>query len=284
MTTNGYLLTEDVVDRLLSWQISDFQITLDGLPEDHDRHRPRRDGASTFDTIYDNLARMSERDDDFSVVIRVNFAQSNVGGLEKFLELLQAKFRDDDRFTISFHAVGRWGGENDRNLDVCGKGEAHGVKRKLKAAARLMGLRVTSGWRPAAGGLGTQVCYAVRPYNFIIGAAGDLMKCTVDLDNKDRNLVGKLLPDGTLDLDVDKLARWTEPAFERDSGCQSCHMLPACQGVHCPQIRMDHERAPCPGIRRTAKQEMTDYFEAKQAAAAAAALEAGTDKAAAGLR
>lgn len=265
MTTNAYLLTEDVVDRLLSWRITDFQITLDGLPEDHDRHRPARDGGSTFHTIYDNLAKMAERDDEFSVVIRVNFAQSNTPGLEKFLDLLEAKFRDDDRFTVSFHAVGRWGGSNDANLDVCGTGEAQAVRMKLKAAARSLGLRVTSGWRPGAA-LGTQVCYAVRPYNFIIGAHGDLMKCTVDLDNKDRNLVGKLLPDGTLDLDLDKMALWTEPAFERDSGCQSCHMLPACQGVHCPQIRMDHNRAPCPGIRRTAKQEMVDYFQAKQAA------------------
>ena len=270
ITTNAYLLTEDVVDRLLSWRITDYQITLDGLPEDHDRHRPRRDGGSTFETIYDNLAKMSERDDDFSVVIRVNFTQSNAPGLEKFLELLQARFRDDDRFTISFHAVGRWGGDNDANLDVCGRGEAQAVRMKLKAAARSLGLRVTSGWRPGAGGLGTQVCYAVRPYNFIVGAHGDLMKCTIDLDKKDRNLVGKLLPDGTLDLDVDKMALWTEPAFERDTGCQSCHMLPACQGVHCPQIRMDHQRAPCPGIRRTAKQEMVEYFQAKQAAEASA--------------
>lgn len=269
MTTNGYLLTEDVVDRLLSWRITDFQITLDGLPEDHDRHRPRRDGGSTFDTIYDNLAKMAERDDDFSVAIRVNFAKSNVPGLEKFLNLLQEKFRDDDRFTISFHAVGRWGGENDADLDVCGRGESQAVRMKLKAAARTLGLRVTSGWRPTSGGLGKQVCYAVRPYNFIVGAHGDLMKCTVDLDNKDRNMVGKLLPDGTLDLDVDKMALWTEPAFERDTGCQSCHMLPACQGVHCPQIRMDRNTAPCPGIRRTAKQEMLDYFQAKQAGAKA---------------
>ena len=148
MTTNAYLLTEDVVDRLLSWRITDYQITLDGLPEDHDRHRPGRDGRGTFQTIYDNLAKMSERSDDFSVVIRVNFAKTNVPGLEKFLELLESKFRDDDRFTISFHAVGRWGGDNDANLAVCGKDESHAVRMKLKAAARSLGLRVTSGWRP----------------------------------------------------------------------------------------------------------------------------------------
>ena len=263
MTTNGYLLTEDVVDRLLLWKITDFQITLDGLPDDHDKHRPRRDGVGTFETIYNNLLAMSRRDGDFSVVVRVNFAQSNAPGLEKFLELLKALFREDPRFTVEFHAVGRWGGDNDANVDVCGTKEIGSVQRKLKAAARTLGLQVTSGWHPDVT-VGSEVCYAVRPYNFVIGAHGDVMKCTVDLAKKDRNIVGKLKPDGTLNLDADKMARWTEPAFERDTGCQSCHMLAACQGVHCPQYRMDHDTAPCVSIRRTAKQEMVDYFQDKR--------------------
>ncbi|WP_368738084.1 radical SAM protein [Myxococcus sp. AM009] len=271
MTTNGYLLTEDVAGRLLSWGITDFQITLDGLPEHHNQHRPARDGGGTYQTIYDNLVKLSERADDFSVVIRVNFAKTNVEGLEEFLQSLKDKFSDDDRFTVSFHAVGRWGGSNDANLDVCGKDESHSAHMRLKAAARSLGLRVTSGWRPGAR-VGTDVCYAVRPYNFIVGAHGDLMKCTIDLNKKDRNIVGKIQPDGSLDLNTDKMALWTEPAFERDTGCQSCHNLPACQGVHCPQIRMDYNQRPCPTIRFTAKREMVDYFKATQAAAQSAAV------------
>ncbi|MGH8082831.1 MAG: radical SAM protein, partial [Lysobacter sp.] len=151
MTTNAYLLTDDVVARLLAWRITDFQITLDGLPEDHDRNRPGRDGSSTFQRIYDNLANMSKRSEEFSVVIRVNFDQKNVPGMERFLELLHLKFRDDDRFTVSFHSVGKWGGDNDANLSVCGTDESQQVRMKLKAAARTLGLHVTSGWRPGAG-------------------------------------------------------------------------------------------------------------------------------------
>jgi uncharacterized protein len=265
MTTNGYLLTPDVVDRLLAWRITDFQVTLDGLPQDHDCQRPRRDGGGTFERIYANLVAMSDRTDDFSVVVRVNYSRANAPGIEQFLQLLQSRFSGDERFTISFHAVGRWGGQNDGSLDVCGRDESRAVHTTLRTAARLLGLRVTSGWQPGSS-VGTQVCYAVRPYNFIVGAHGDLMKCTIDLDKKDRNIVGKLMPDGTLELDTDKMALWTEPAFERDSGCQSCHILPACQGVHCPQIRMDDHRAPCPSFRRTAKQDMADYFETRMRA------------------
>jgi uncharacterized protein len=109
------------------------------------------------------------------------------------------------------------------------------------------------------------VCYAARPYNFIVGATGDLMKCTIDLDTQDHNIVGRLLPDGSLELDGDKMALWTEPAFERDAGCQRCHVLPACQGIHCPKIRIDDGKRPCTGARRTAKQEMAEFFASKQA-------------------
>lgn len=263
MTTNGYLLSDEVADRLLAYGINDFQITLDGLPDDHDRHRAARDGSKTFDTIFNNLCRLAQRPDRFTVVIRVNFDKENSPGLVAFLPLLQERFANDDRFVLAFHSVGQWGGANDANLPVCGVDESQAVRVKVTAVARSLGLNVTGGWQPGLGA-GEEVCYAARPYNFIVGAHGDLMKCTIDLDKADHNIVGKLMPDGSLELDVDKMALWTEPAFERDTGCQSCHMLAACQGVHCPKIRIDSGERPCPGIRRTAKQEMVAYFESTQ--------------------
>jgi uncharacterized protein len=263
MTTNGYLLSEPVVSRLLSWRVTDFQVTVDGAADDHDHHRMARDGGGTFQTIFDNLAAMSARRDDFSVTIRVNYDRGNAGRLESFLCLMQQTFKDDKRFSFALHAIGRWGGANDAKLDVCGVDEQQAVRSKLHAAARSLGLEIAGDQLPE-GRLGTEVCYAARPYNFIVGAAGDLMKCTIDLDKKDHNIVGKLLADGTLDLDLDKMALWTELAFERDSGCRSCHMLPACQGIHCPKIRIDHGRRPCPDTRRVGKQRLVDFFASKR--------------------
>ena len=216
--------------------------------------------------IFKNLCALAARDDHFTVVIRVNFDQQNAPGLDSFLLLLEERFAHDDRFILAFHAVGQWGGANDANLAVCGTDESYAVRKRLTAAARKLGLHVTGGWRPGLGA-GEEVCYAARPYNFIVGAHGDLMKCTIDLDKADHNIVGKIRPDGTLDLDTDKMALWTEPAFERDTGCQGCHMLAACQGVHCPKIRIDSGERPCPGIRRTAKQEMVAFFEVSRPAA-----------------
>ncbi len=53
--TNGLLLTEDVVDRMLPFGLRGVKITLDGDRETHDRMRPLRGGQGTFDRIIENI-------------------------------------------------------------------------------------------------------------------------------------------------------------------------------------------------------------------------------------
>ena len=77
MTTNGDLLTPDVAELLLKWKINQFQITLDGIGEVHDRKRPTRDGGPSFWRIFENLVSLQQRSDDFKVGIRVNFDREN---------------------------------------------------------------------------------------------------------------------------------------------------------------------------------------------------------------
>ena len=67
MTTNGYLLTPDVADKLFAWRIRNFQITLDGLAEHHNHSRVARDGSPTFERIFDNLKALALREESFHV-------------------------------------------------------------------------------------------------------------------------------------------------------------------------------------------------------------------------
>ena len=259
MTTNGYLLTPEVAEKLLAWKIRRFQITIDGPPESHDRSRPARDGSGTFETIFENLKALSLRPDPFFVDVRVNFDRNNHPHMGEFLDILERDLGSDARFKIRFRAVGQWGGANDANLAVCGT-DSDRIQAELKEEARRRGLNVTDDIREVKG-MGAQVCYAARPYNFIIGADGNVMKCTIDLDKKDRNVVGRLDKEGGLNLDTDRFALWTEPAFERDTKCQKCVVLPACQGVFCPQIRFDTGRSPCTPLRMGAKKELLQVFQ-----------------------
>jgi uncharacterized protein len=53
--TNGLLLTEAVVDRLLPFGLTGVKVTLDGDRATHDRLRPLRGGQGSFDRIIANL-------------------------------------------------------------------------------------------------------------------------------------------------------------------------------------------------------------------------------------
>lgn len=250
-TTNGYLLTPDKVDKLFAWKINGFQITLDGAPENHDCNRPARDGSGTFWTIFENLKSMAKRSDPFFVSLRVNIDPTNVGRMNEMLDLASHEFQGDPRFRLDFHPVGRWGGQNDEQLEVCGVDEQARLLLKLHEAAHERGLRVRN--LQTAHKMGGQVCYAARPYSFLIGASGQVMKCTVVLDKDDHNIVGHITPEGSLVLNQDRMALWTEPSFQRDEQCQKCAVLPSCQGISCPVPRIHEDRRPCIPTRKLAK-------------------------------
>ena len=255
MTTNGYLLTPDVAEKLLSWGVLRYQITIDGTPENHNRNRPTRNGEPTFDTIFRNLQEIKKRPEEYKMELRINFDQQNRSSLTEFVDLLGDEFGGDPRFRLRVRPVGKWGGSNDDNLDVCGFEDAHDITYQLLDQAGERGLGNCDDVRGARP-FGSKVCYAARPYNFIIGADGQVMKCTVDLDKEDRNVVGHLDEEGVLHLDQSKVTLWTEPAYSSDPGCQKCVVLPVCQGISCPLIRITENKSPCVPLRRNAKRDL----------------------------
>jgi len=228
----------------MAWRVMNFQITLDGMREQHDKKRPARDGCGTFDTIVSNLIELKKRPEQYRVRIRVNYDRENHPYIEDLLVLLQKEFGGDDRFVVAFHGIGRWGGPNDKNLEVCGTDEAKLVKERLRISAKDKGFRPAGTIRDM-NSVGKNVCYAARPYNFIVGADGKLMKCTIALDTEDHNIVGQLMPNGDMVLNADNYALWVEPAFQSDTGCQKCAILPTCQGISCPLIRIENNKSPC---------------------------------------
>lgn len=253
MTTNGYLLTEERATKLLEWGCTGYQITIDGLPEDHDCKRVGRDGSPTYGVILDNLRSLAaRRAAEFSVSIRVNFDRANFPRLGSFLEALSEDFAGDKRFRMRFRAVGRWGGDNDPNLDTCGVEEQAQAMVQLRNKTLEVGL-IQEGGIQGVAKMGDQVCYAARPYNFIVGATGKLMKCTIALDNLDANIVGQLHSDGRMELDADNMAKWVMPHFEKDALCQSCYVLPGCQGAACPLTRITNNERSCCGVKGSLK-------------------------------
>ena len=90
MTTNGYLLTPAVARQLLDWGVRQFQITLDGPAEQHDRNRPARDGSGTFSTIIANLLALRAMAEPFTIRLRVNYDKGNLAYMQDLLGLFES--------------------------------------------------------------------------------------------------------------------------------------------------------------------------------------------------
>jgi uncharacterized protein len=104
MITNGLLLTEDVVDRLLPFGLRGVKITLDGDRETHDRMRPLRGGQGTFDRILENMRRIAGK---CGIAIGGNFDESSVDSYPALLQFLREQEFADKLVKVNFKPIVR---------------------------------------------------------------------------------------------------------------------------------------------------------------------------------
>ena len=248
ITTNGSLLTEELVESLVPYGVKYFQITLDGVEEEHDQRRVSIDGHDSFARIIKNLRYLKSTSYTFIVSLRHNFDPDGLTRLEEYIDMLKNEFGGDPRFTTMFEAIGTWGGANDDELTVC---EGRAKTQSLMQAKRLA---IEAGFHNSfeleslqPGGF---VCYAANPRSFVIGADGKLYKCTVELDYHDRNIVGQLHPNGTMELNWQKMSLWVETnGMDDGKKCRTCFFSPSCYGAVCPKDWMDQGDCDCPGTK-----------------------------------
>lgn len=239
MTTNGYLLTPERFEELHGLGLRSYQVTLDGNEEEHDKKRIGKGGFRTFEVIWNNLEMMKSHPLDYLVTIRVNVDQDNITQAPAFIERLASTFGSDRRFRLHFHKVGRWGGANDANLKTLDDEKA---MLRLYRLARDAGLQLDLDMKP-----GSKVCYAALPYSFVVRADGRINKCTVALEEPE-NQVGRILADGSLLLNNERLRPWILDGSLTDPVCQTCAIRPLCEGSACPWVRIRDGRRSCPPL------------------------------------
>jgi uncharacterized protein len=102
--TNGLLLSEEVVDRLLPLGLNGIKITLDGDRDTHNRMRPLRGGQGTFDRIIDNVRKVAGR---CRIAIGGNFDETSVASFAGLLQFLKEQDFSDQLVKVNFKPVVR---------------------------------------------------------------------------------------------------------------------------------------------------------------------------------
>jgi uncharacterized protein len=194
-TTNGYMLTPERLKGLVSAGVGSYQITLDGPKEIHDQSRIKTNGLGSFDKIWGNIIDARNTKLDFSIKIRIHVTEKNKDDVRLLLRNISEEIGNDSRFSVFPRLLSRLGSPNDKNLPISSDLE------DIPEYATSLGLKVL-------GKVEDYICYASKPFTYAIRADGSVAKCTVMLRD-DKNMLGKLNPDGTMELDARKAIFWS---------------------------------------------------------------------------
>ena len=240
MTTNGYLLTADVYKQMIQNKIYNFQITLDGLADTHDKSRLHIRKNNTFETILQNLRMIRDSGNRIAtIVIRTNVTKEIFGKFDSYLTFLFKEFGNDSRFKFLFRLAGDWGGEKVSKME----GSLLSDVRVLYE--RMMNSEFKLDYSVYYELLRSGVCEtAFGKNNLLIQPQGKIQKCTCILDN-DCNNIG-CLKNGKLSIERKKQMAWEFQFDKIPTKCQDCTRYASCFNMGCPVKNINSEvRAWC---------------------------------------
>jgi len=207
LTTNGSMLTEARFIELWECGACEYQISLDGDEDAHNKTRLRKGGKGSFAEVYGALKTYDQMRNrgllkGTTVMIRIHIHPANMRSVLNLAHRISADLNPEN-FSIYLKEVGYYGGKRDGDYAIYGHGDLTLDQLKLELRNLLPGFQNEE----VAGQV--SVCYAGRANSFTIRADGSIGKCTLAL-NSDYNKVGKLNLDGTFALDGQKFGRWLQ--------------------------------------------------------------------------
>lgn len=222
VTTNGYLLTPKIYDKLVSLELLSFQITVDGFAETHNKMRPRVDGFGTWDKIIENLKYINTKEDNANIILRCNFNAENEDSVKDFMRWARKTF-DNKKFVFDIHPVVKFSDNVDDSLLA----DKESKKTKDIFAELDNAERSVNKYRNPLSNLGF-TCKCSKKNYYVIKVDGAVSKC--EQAYGDSFSVGNL-KNGNIVFDMDENL-WNE-GFERKE-CEDCIAYPLCAGRTCP--------------------------------------------------
>ena len=230
--TNGYLLTQDIVDMLERCKVTTAQVTIDGMGATHDATRRLANGGPTFERITSNLRNLKLP---FRVNIRHNVHEGNRAEMDELKAFID-KLAEESGNNLEYYPAPVSG-----STTADDRGEQVGLLCDSDASE--VGIRQEAGRFHVGRG---HYCGAQSLWSVGIDAQGNLQKCWEAIDKQDISF-------GTAhDWDpenpfvtaskLDNLTMYLNTACPvPDEECRACVWLPACAGG-CPHRRLFYER------------------------------------------
>jgi uncharacterized protein len=257
--TNGLSLKENIFLELVNdFNINRIEVTLDGTAEYHDQHRFTKANGPSFDIIYGNLQKITDREDfssyNCALTVRCNVDEKNIEGVAPLIEKIAADGMHTKIAALYFMGIYSWGGNDAHKKSLTKESFAQlelewmvlkrklGYKHRIDAPARRM-----------------QTCIAVGGVSELYDAKGNIYNCTeISYSDVYENAGYKLghLSTQHLERFQDKpFNNWFDEIHDgRQEPCQQCRLLPVCGGA-CPKAWKENNM-PCPPFKYNMKKKL----------------------------
>lgn len=217
MTTNGFLLSENLIKKCKEFDLNSLQITLDGDEKNHNKTR-NRNGEPSFQKILDNCINYCSYSADNRLVLRINYTDRIIKtDFSKVLENIPLNIRS--QIEIQFKRV--W-----QTYDIKKEKTPEGLLLNMeKMRSKNFKLAYHLDMNFVRGCL----CYADRKNYANINFDGKVYRCTA-MDYNAANSLGYLDNEGNIIWNDGKMQGMEDKAYFEDSKCMDCNLLPVCGG------------------------------------------------------
>ena len=211
-TSNGGLLNPEMIAVLAQYENVQFQITLDGGKEAHNKIRYSYKGQDSYTLILHNVISLLKNGID--VRLRINYTAESLDSLTDIADdLSMLSENDKSRLEVDFHQV--WQERSpSKDLDGIRNVVDYFYKKKLYVIFNDVNMV-------------RNPCYGDRRNTAVINYNGDIYKCTA----KDFNVINR---DGYLNENGDivwlKSQDYRANIRFKDGFCNTCRIAPLCGG------------------------------------------------------
>jgi uncharacterized protein len=238
MITNGTLLNDVTIQRLLSIGCRNIQITVDGMQPINDPRKPFIASAkSSYDSIMSGLELAYTSG--MNIQLRTNLDTTNVAEYNTFLATIQEQYSHPSASggTVRPH-VGLTLRKDDLEMDI--------------EDVAAINQSVIKNSRPSK-----PICMMYRPYSFGISPSGKITKCWNDIVDE-RNVIGTV-------YDMLLAEKGYSACLTDDAECMSCSVLPSCGGG-CPRLHEERgsHHTGCCGCKWTLNKQIIDMYHTSQ--------------------
>ena len=245
--TNGYLLNKDVVTKLMKCKVKYIQITLDGDEKTHNKRRPLKSGAPSYQMIWNNILKLVEFQNDIKIALRVNVDKENVDALydvkRKVLE-----YNMQDLILVypgKVHVV-----EGCHNSDVCYSNKEFALlEQKYNCDFLEDGIEQIPKPR-------YMVCTVDNAHAMVIDCNGNMYKCYKQIGNES-HCIGNIVNDKF--YHEEELYKYLLQDITKDRKCLFCKYLPICMGG-CPYEHLKNGES-CTAYKYTLEKYMKYCFK-----------------------